>query len=203
MCRRIAGPQAGGYALPNAVTFTSNGTYTPSPNVEYIEVYVTGGGGGGAKGSSSSGSGGGGGGTTYKILAPTVTAVTIGVGGVGSVVIAAGGAGGDSSFGTVVGDAGSGGGIATAPSSSGGLGGTIFTGEVNLMRESGKAANGVQGGNGGSTMFGTGGKAIFNSSLDKNGLDGTGYGSGGAGGTGNGNGGNGMPGIVIVIEHFI
>jgi len=203
MCRRIAGPQAGGFALPNAVTFTSNGTYTPSQNVEYVEVYVTGGGGGGAKGGVRSGCGGGGGGTTYKILAPTVTAVTIGAGGVGSVVTAAGGAGGNSSFGTVVGDGGSGGDISgSGSSSSGGLGGTIFTGEVNLMRECGKAANGVQGGNGGSSMFGTGGKAVFNSSLDKNGLDGTGYGSGGAGGTGSGNGGNGMPGIVIVIEHF-
>lgn len=202
MCRRIAGPQAGGFALPNAVTFTSNGTYTPSPNVEYIEVYVTGGGGGGSKGGSNSGSGGGGGGTTYKILAPTVTAVTIGAGGAGSVVTAAGGAGGSSSFGAVVGGGGSGGDISTSGSCGGGLGGTIFNGEVNVMRESGKAANGFQGGNGGSSMFGTGGKAIFNSSLDKNGLDGTGYGSGGAGGTGNGNGGDGVPGIVIVIEHF-
>ncbi|MCV4872414.1 hypothetical protein OFB47_31950, partial [Escherichia coli] len=75
--------------LQNIVSFTANGTYTPSPGTKHVKVIVTGGGGGGGgcqgtSGSESvSGGGGGAGGTAIGYFAVTESsyAVTVGAGG--------------------------------------------------------------------------------------------------------------------------
>ncbi|HAJ5492278.1 TPA: hypothetical protein HMV38_25650, partial [Escherichia coli] len=75
--------------LQNIVSFTANGTYTPSPGTKHVKVIVTGGGGGGGgcQGTSGaesiSGGGGGAGGTAIGYFAVTESsyAVTVGAGG--------------------------------------------------------------------------------------------------------------------------
>jgi len=163
-------------------TFTSNGTYTPSPGMKYCLVEVWGGGGGGAgcpvSGATTVSSGGGGGGGGYGKGIFTANqigasqAVTIGTGGAGGVGNAAGGAGNTSSLGALISAGGGSGGanagagsivaVSGGPGGSGGSGGYyhIDGGDGGAAFSVYNAAgSGTSGGQGGSSGAGGGGGA--------------------------------------------
>ncbi|VVE68868.1 hypothetical protein PAN31117_03101 [Pandoraea anapnoica] len=200
-------------------TFTSSGTYTPTPGTTSIVVRVQGGGGGGAgspatgSGQNSSGSGGGGGGYAEHRFTSGFSGASFVVGAAGSGGTgAAGGAGGTSSFagvsalGGLGGVVGAPGGVASyaIPAAGGGASGgnianvagqpstpvsVIVTGGINL----GAGGCSHLGGGGLSTIVGAG-------------VAGTGYGGGGGGnvqGPSSGalSGGMGAPGAIIVLEY--
>lgn len=195
-----------GSLVPQVVTFTSSGTWTKDSNLSYVvvEVQAAGGNGGNATAGSSVGAyGGGGGAGGYSkkfILASALGATeTVTVGAVGN----------PSSFGShATSNQG-----ANASSEIGGLGGTATGGDVNVT--GGDGANGAESttrnlvaGNGGSSIFGGGGRAgqnASNSGVD--GEDARAYGAGGGGAQADNStsaaGGAGGSGIVIVTEYYV
>ncbi|MDA7168658.1 hypothetical protein PJ232_21200, partial [Escherichia coli] len=163
--------------LQNIVSFTANGTYTPSPGTKHVKVIVTGGGGGGGgcqgtSGSESvSGGGGGAGGTAIGYFAVTESsyAVTVGAGGSAGVGAVQGGTGGTSIINGISGLGGDGGQKSGITTLAGGKGGISIGGSVNLP--GGYGTDGQNGsliipGNGGSSYWGGGGrKADVSSSI--------------------------------------
>lgn len=155
--------------LQNIVSFTANGTYTPSPGTKHVKVIVTGGGGGGGgcqgtSGSESvSGGGGGAGGTAIGYFAVTESsyAVTVGAGGSAGVGAVRGGTGGTSIINGISGLGGDGGQKSGITTLAGGKGGISIGGSVNLP--GGYGTDGQNGsliipGNGGSSYWGGGGR---------------------------------------------
>ncbi|HBW1662335.1 TPA: hypothetical protein MEH79_002984, partial [Klebsiella quasipneumoniae subsp. similipneumoniae] len=126
--------------LQNIVTFTANGTYTPSPGTKHVKVIVTGGGGGGGgcQGTSGaesiSGGGGGAGGTAIGYFAVTESSyeVTVGAGGSPGVGAVQGGTGGTSIINGISGLGGDGGQKSGITTLAGGKGGVSIGGSVNL-----------------------------------------------------------------------
>ncbi len=208
--------------------FTSNGTYTPTPGLNYAIVEVVGGGGAGGGTSSASagrsiGGGGGGSGEYASGVFSSSTiggsqTVTIGTGGLGSsgnmggngsmtslgsLITAAGGLGGDHGSDLLPSNALGGGG------GSGGTGGTIRSAGAPGIPGFGifVSTNLAWGGGGGNSFFGGAGigSTTIGGGTGGNGASATGYGSGGGGGictAGNGPfaGGNGTPGVVVITE---
>ena len=208
----------------NIQTFTSTGTYTPTPGMINCIVELVGGGGAGGGGAMTNGSQvsvgcGGGGGEYAKGLFTASTigtsqAVTIGAAGTvnsGST----GGNGGTTSLGSLItaigGSGGTTAGPAVATNSEGTLGGTGGTG--GNFRIPGCAGGGAFGattpggfisGQGGNSFFGAGGISVAPNSA---GIAGLGYGAGGSGAAlqivqGSNNGGAGTNGIVIITEYI-
>lgn len=210
-------------------TFTSNGTYTPTPGMLYCVVEVVGGGGGGGGTSTtgattvSNGSGGGGGGYCRKtISAATIgasQAVTVGAGGTaGAVGGGTGGTGGTSSLGALLQATGGAGGIgSSAGTSAGSIGGSAGVGSGGDLNASGQVGGFSQGNNslafqwggtGGNSIFGGGPQGRIGGGGQEAGTAGLNYGSGGSGGftwlsSTQVTGGAGAPGIVIVTEYVI
>jgi hypothetical protein len=202
--------------IPHIVTFTANGTYTPTAGTKVSDVFIIGGGGGGGTGNNSaSGGGGGAGGSVRKMIQNPLTiaasfAVVVGAGGVGQAV------GSASTFigGTISLSAGGGtnGGDPNSTNPSGGAGGTATGGDVNIPGNgggAGSASTGLSaGGIGGSGPFGGagaspatigGGARAGNNAAANSGAGG----SGGATGAGtNAAPGNGGSGICVIIEYF-
>lgn len=199
--------------LLNIQTFTSSGTYTPTPGTKRIRVTITGGGGGGsgANGKSTtetvSGAGGGAGGTAIKFFTTIKSAysVIIGSGGSGSPASSSASPGGNSSFDTLLASGGTGGVLSSSGATAGGGGGISSGGDINSRGGSGsdgQAGQFMLTGNGGASFWGGGGRAGSNA-----GVSGAAYGSGGGGAydqnmTGSAKpGGNGAPGICIIEEY--
>lgn len=206
------------FSSTNVVTFTSNGTYTPSANCVAAQVVCVGGGGGGA-GSDAPAAGerglagaGAGGGTVIKVyarssLVPSV-AVTIGSGGTGGAAgTNNGNAGGATTFLGLT-ASGGGGGQATAPGAgltvNGALGGSATGGDVNVIGGSTPFSLYSGGGfaipRGGNTLYATDSQIGF-------GAVAVSYGGGGPGGWRDfGNaaaaGNNGAAGIVYITEYL-
>lgn len=208
-------------------TFTSSGTYTPTPGTTKVIVEVQGGGGGGG-GVAATGaaqyavSGGGASGCYAKSLLTSGfsgVSVTVGAGGAGGAAGAnSGSQGGTSSFGSLI----------SCPGGFGGAGqiavgnGTPTFGQVsgtqnnatggNLVNASsntaslgfGISSNGMVSGSGCASQFGGGGKGIVGSS--NAGLNAVSYGAGGGGAANNSSGsalagGNGAPGVIMIWEY--
>ena len=144
-------------------TFTSSGTFAIAGAVELADVLVVGGGGGG--GTQYVGGGGGAGGAvrTTSTLTGGSYAVTVGLGGTGSVIITPGSSqtlatnGGDSTFNSITGTGGGRGGnypdtLANTTGGNGGCGGGS-SGQYNAL--GGTGSQGFRGGNG--TTPGSGG----------------------------------------------
>lgn len=178
-------------------TFTSSGTYTPSPGTTKIKVFVTAAGGSGEFVlNAARGAGGGAGGTAIKLLPITLAsyAITVGVG--------TSTTGGSSSFSTIVSATGG----APGVSGIGGAGGVGSGGDINLNGGYGSdgPGSGFSGGSGdGGASFWGGGYRSANGS-------GTAFPSAGA--FGGGGGGNasassavsraGVSGVVVIEEYM-
>lgn len=220
--------KVGGGRLLNIKTFTSSGTYTPTPGTRYVIVEAVGGGGGGGGCSSTTSnnaavSGGGASGSYIKAkfdiasIGDTVE-ITIGAGGVGGIGGQAGGAGGDTKLGALAtATGGKGGTPSTSPASSafiavGGAPGSIPIGG-NLISSLGSrggaglffnSSTGAVGGDGAPSQYG--GSGIGSGSSGTTGTNGSGYGSGGGGNarqpsSGAVNGYDGAKGILIIYEY--
>ena len=218
----IAAPLMSG-RLINVQTFTSSGTYTPTPGTNSVVVEVQGGGGAGGgtdacTSSQLSGSGGGGSGAYAKSRLTTGfsgASVTVGAGGTG-VSASNGNAGGASSFGSITAPGGGGGikGPASAalPALVGyGPAAAVATGG-NLINAGGDTGGTCFGsglstaisGKGGCSIFGGGGTPQVNTSANGASSPSPGAGGGGALTIASGaakTGGNGANGIVIVWEY--
>ncbi len=211
--------------LLNVQTFTSNGTYTPTPGMSFVIIKVQGGGGGGGgttaptAGLVSIGAGGAAGayavGRFSAALIGASQPVTLGGGGLAA-VSNDGGVGGTSSVGSLITAPGGPGGPmfnnAGVPNANGngvtsgsptggnivssvGVGGGLALGLTTLV---------CYGGQGGASIFGAG--ATNSPSGGSGGNPGFGYGSGGSGaatisGGGALPGGVGKGGIVIIEEY--
>jgi hypothetical protein len=217
---------AGGINAVRVTKFTSNGTYTPDPNliVAKIECQGSGGAGGSCAASATNdinGAGGGGSGA-YALKWATKSNIgasqTVTVGAAGAAAAAGqnkGGNGNSSSVGTLCVASGGGGGIG-APSADrggGGAGGSTGTGDVVINGKKGAAGFFLQGstllnaflaagGGADSARFGGGAAATIANSA---GNAATSYGGGGSGASdynagGAKAGGAGFQGIVIVTE---
>lgn len=213
-------------------TFTSNGTYTPTPDLQYaiIECIGGGGAGGGAVttiiGETSVGGGGGAGEYARGVFsAGTIgasQAVTIGSGGTG-VAGATGNNGGTTSLGALITAFGGLGGITGSPNpfisfAVGGSGGTGGAG--GSLRSAGNPGGsgfatplintevGISG-YGGISVLGSGASSVANTlNTSTAGSNAAGYGSGGSGGLNFPGktqvaGGNGTSGIVIITEYVL
>lgn len=215
------------FGLSATQSFTSSGTYTPTPGARFALVYVQapGGGGGGAVatggGQASAGDGGGGGGWDISLVSLAGVAsvpVTIGGVGAGSIVGVSGAtAGGTTSFGAFVsctgGQPGPDGGVFSGADDFNGDGANGGVGTGGLMLGRGgpglpgwrsTSNNQAYGGPGGASLM-SGQTAV--GGVNTVGVNGTGYGQGGQGGCNNAgqagkNGGNSGPGIIIVMEIF-
>ncbi|MBX4189691.1 hypothetical protein KW791_00115 [Candidatus Parcubacteria bacterium] len=211
-------------------TVAATGTYTPTTGMVYAIVEIVGGGGGGAGVGDTSGAkacaGGGGAGGGYCRNVYTAAemgasaAVTIGAAGAGGVGNSGGTTGGD----TIFNPAGSGATITAsgglrgneyAPStviqmSSGAAGGAASGAQLNVSGGSGypgisigvALSTQVNGGTGGYSAFGSGGRAL---AASQNGAAASGFGAGGSGAAGlndasSYNGGTGTIGYCIVTE---
>lgn len=208
---------------PTRQIFTSAGTWTKPTGCRSIWVWCQGAGGGGAgadgaASSASCASGGGSGGLAIKwidVSAISSETVTIGAAGAGGAAGQNdGSAGGTSSFGAhCSADGGEGGDSAPAGTvltfRNGGAGGGATGGDTN-----GGGFAGTLGlrSNGGATLSGQGGSSIFGSGgvggSNSVGSAGTGYGAGGGAGASNSAdttdraGGDGAPGVVYVWEFY-
>jgi hypothetical protein len=148
----------------NVVQFTTSGTYTPTPGMAKVDVYLVAGGGGGGGGAlqasaaaTSGGGGGGGGGNAFASLTAAQIGgsqvVTIGAGGTAGVAAAssntaggAGGAGGNTTLGslaTAFGGGGGAGGQLAANSGGGGAGGGFSAGNSGSGASAGTGSNGI------------------------------------------------------------
>lgn len=224
----IAASMSGiGFTLVTQV-FTSNGTYTPTADMAYVEVEIVGGGGAGGgaantgSGERSAGAGGGAGEYARGVFSSATIgasqAVTVGAGGTG-VSGSTGNTGGTTSLGALITAVGGTGGQGTGALGSGasnvlggaggtgGSGGSFRTnggvGGSAYVSLSGEPAN--FSGYGGCSYFGGGGQNKYRLGADGN--AGTPYGSGGGGAVGlypNGaqTGGAGKAGVVIIKEYI-
>ena len=210
--RNIDGSTSTSFRLPNTIIYTTSGTYSTSEGVSYIQVFAIGGGGGGAGGTSITigGCGGGASAPGVGFFDPGSFTFTIGAGGAGGATDTTGGIGVRTDFNTspvtttLKGTFGAGGQAGSVLIPAGGSGGTTDVGsQYTLGRESGGTVAANIAGYGGSNYFGTGGTGIRTSTTARDGIAGSGFGSGGSGGIGVGSvGGDGAPGAVIIIEYF-
>jgi hypothetical protein len=211
-------------SLIGTQTFTSSGTYSPTPGTKsvVVEVQAAGGGSGGIGSAGSStvsmGNGGAGGGYAKSRLTTGFSGgipITVGLGGSGGNLAPTNGSdGGLSSFGSLIVANGGRGGISQAQvaptfSATGSLGG-VATGGNLLNIRGGASTNGaclsttsVLPGNGGGSQLGSGGLSPANNTTTVYG--GEGYGGGGGGGyafnrSGN-SGSEGANGVVIIWEY--
>ena len=200
----------------NVQVLTSSGTYTPTSGMKYcvVEEVGAGGAGGGCVAGTASGSGGGAGEYRRGVFsAATIGAsqtVTIGAGGTG-ISGSGGNAGGTTSFGALLSAAGGSGGGASS-NALGGNGGTGGSGGVIGIQgqNGGVSINGsglAQGGYGGNSYFGGGGKAqTLTSTGTAAGISASAYGAGGSGAVqisgSNAAGGNGSNGLIIITEYI-
>lgn len=213
------------------VTFTANGTYTPTAGMQYCTVEVCGGGGGGGGTGATDatscfgGAGGGSGGYARSVLTAAAVGgsqtVTVGAGGAGGVAGVQGTNGGTTSFGALV--VATGGTASTDAPSPGadtnnpGLGGVGTAGQLLVNGNSGHCGYGLYvlgadkayfssfGGAGGSSYFGGGSAGVYYG--PSNGVNGTNYGAGGGGGcapvtSAATTGGNGSAGVVVITEYI-
>src|SRR6266576_6364763 len=203
--------------------FTASGTYTPTAGMLHCIIECIGGGGGSGgianMGAGTGGSPGGGGAGGYSRTYSTAAAIgaskTVTIGAAGAAGAGAGptagGAGGDTSVGTLcIAKGGSGG--AAGASGGGGVGGVAGTGDVTGTGAPGGTGMNqaiitvtTRGPNGGSTLWGGGGRESVAAGVAVPGDNGTGFGSGaGAGATQNAggaaNGNSGAAGLVIITE---
>jgi hypothetical protein len=202
-CRTVSGAASGSsFTLPNVVIYTSNDTYVAPHDIDYLEVFAVGGGGGSA--ANGGGTGGSAGRVESGFYPGGTYAISVGTGGAGGAAGASGSSGNTSSFdGLLTANGGLPGFCPTAAGVfSGGLSGVINSTGF-LGSSCGFAGNLNQGGNGGGSFFGEGGRATYSSTGNIAGLPGSGYGGGGAGGVNTSAGGAGADGAVIIIEHFI
>ena len=191
-------------------------TYTPTTGMKKVLIVCQGGGGGSpaATGADESVGGGGGGGCAIRLY----TAAEIGADEACVVGAASSGAGNDSTFsagGTLITGSGGAVGVATGNSSTtgitgaGGAGGAATGGDLNIPGEYGDpgvtySTTLKQGGKGGNSFLGHGGKGGLTASTFENGAAGSGYGSGAGGGITHDNtdltAQNGAAGIIWAIE---
>jgi hypothetical protein len=217
------GGGGGGFTSINIINFGSSGTYTPSANLLYAVVYLTGagGGGGGVSGLTSTrrGAGGGGGGETRigSFSSATIGAsqtITLGNGGTsgvngqastfGSLMTANGGSAGQSITGNTTPGIARGG-----NSGNGGSGGQISFDYYNGSSEY-ATSDGVAGGDGSNSYLSYGGYGGFDQTGSgaggqngQSGLRGGGGGGGAAFGTGSSAvGGPGGNGYCVVYEYI-
>jgi hypothetical protein len=198
--------------IPHIVTFTANGTYTPTAGTKVSDVFIIGGGGGGGTGNVNlSGGGGGAGGYVRKVIQNPLSiaasfAVVIGAGGVGQAVGAA-----STFIGGTISLSGGGGTNGTDPNSGparGGGGGTASGGDLNFAGNGGGAGGTGAGGLGGTSALGAGGPAAVAGTITATaGLSASANsGAGGGGGATlsgtNASPGNGGSGICVIIEYF-
>lgn len=207
--------------LINIQTFTSSGTYTPTPGTKRILVEVQGAGGGGAGTSAANstqaslGSGGSGGGyakSNLPVASVSGASIVIGSPGIGGSGTS-GSDGGNTSVGALITANGGQGGYfqtaATPPFGATGVTGSTATGGniVNIPGNSSAHSlaptiNSCYASNGGGSVLGVGGFGTGN--VNTPGRDAGGYGGGGGGAVSqNGaaqRGGNGSGGIVIIWE---
>jgi len=214
----------------NVQTFTSSGSYTPSPGLvnAVIEVVGGGGGGGGCAAAtsvlpSSGGGGGGGGYAQISVTAATIGSsqtITIGAGGTAGTSSANGGTGGTTSCGSIVSATGGAGGVSgTAPAAIiqnvGGVGGIGIGGDINIVGSCGRDGIGLVitlgficvGGSGGGSYYGSTAANTGTAGTGLTGITGNLYGGGGTGAfnylSGSSiarNGGAGASGFVIITE---
>ena len=220
MSHGLTTPQGFGRLALQVFTTLGAQTYTPTSGARWALVMClgAGGGGGGINGvianQGVAGSGGAGSLSWYLYQNPAAQTVTIGTGGTGGTAGDNDGtAGGDTSFGSLcIGKGGSLGAGETAGGATiglGGLGGVAGTGTITGVGMAGQGSSGssivtvvtVLLGQGGSTMFGGGGRAVVN----QTGTAGVGYGAGGGPGAAFNSdtdraGGDGAPGLCAVIE---
>lgn len=173
-------------------------TWTKPTGLRYVISIAIGGGGAGGNTTTNMGGGGGAGGIAIKLLAAAALAssvsITVGAGGAAVGNGGTGGSGGTSSFGSHCSATGGLGGAASNP---GGAGGAGLGGDINIPGGPGMIRDFQQiAGEGGSSMFGSGGLSSTGA-----GNNGRGYGGGGSG-AGSGSSGAGAPGAVIVLEIF-
>lgn len=214
----------------NVQTFTTSGTYTPTPGTTYAfsQVQASGGGAGGANAlgvalNTSQGSGGGAG--EYRIGLFTASqigasqTITIGAAGNGGVGGANGTGAGASSFGSLISCNGGNGGFGSAGTSvgvgggsggSGGSGGYLAypggSGDYSFGISIGSHVSSQSGAGGYSFLGPGGGNNLITSPSQVAGTIGQGYGAGGGGaascGGGSVTGGAGAGGIIIVTEYI-
>jgi hypothetical protein len=188
--------------VPTVTVITASGTYTRPVGSKYIKAFVIGGGGGGGAGAivSGKGSGGGAGEVQFRFFDETGTYnATIGTGG------STGANGTTTTFSNGANSISAAGGLSGASGASndkrGGLSQTTIA-DTRLFAASGSCCDTQSTGNGGSNMFGSGGRGV-NHSTDTPGGTGLGFGGGGGGGLGStGSGGSGANGAVIIFEYY-
>lgn len=202
--------------------FTANGVYIPTPGTSRVNVRMSGGGGagagaeGGLAGSSAGGGGAAGAALEFVVMGPiTGGPVLIGAGETGST--GSGGSGLPTSVtinATVYEAAPGGGGVQTASTpiavlAQGGITSDASTAVDIISGDNGMPGGtssnhplaGAMGGNGGSGLFGIGGRGAIGGG---DGSAGSGFGSGGGGAATiltDQVGGDGMPGVVIIDEY--
>ena len=217
-----------GYRLFDVIKFASSGSFLKAsyPGLRAINVKVQAGGGSGGgsssttSGANSYGTGGGGGGYAETFITdisglPSSVAVTVGAGGAAPAAGANdGSSGGESSFGTYAVAKGGAGGYAKASSTlggyvTGGVGGDATVGDYRISGGGGGGGWGgatlAQGGTGGSSHLGNGGRTVGTGAGggSNSGDPGGNYGGGGGGAATNASGsaragGAGAQGIVFV-----
>lgn len=175
--------------------------WTKPSNLSYVKVELVAGGGGPERRGSTPpiGSGGASSGYAMKIISAasllSVEKIVIGAPGVVASI------GGFSSFGTSSYFSALGGGPGGEQAGVGGIGGSVFGGDFQIIGNSGGNANNTEGGNGGDTPMGFG-KGGVSSTFGGAGRNAQGYGAGAAAAAVAGNsGGTPTGGIVIVTEY--
>lgn len=187
--------------------YTASTAYVETEGTKTGLAIITGGGGGGGSCHASStantfsGAGGGAAGTCiglFNLSDITNKAITIGAGGIGQTD------GGNTTFAGMVAGGGGKGNWATSTSTPGGSGGTATGGILNIpggMGNDGQAGAYLINGNGGGSLWGSGGR-----SGQGGGIGAPAYGAGGGGAYDTAftnttyQGGNGAPGVALILE---
>jgi|PlaIllAssembly_1097288.scaffolds.fasta_scaffold60588_3 hypothetical protein len=188
--------------VPTVTVITASGSYTKPVGCKYIKAFAIGGGGGGGSGSGLRGSGGGSGQVVFGFFDES-SAFTVTIG--------SGGSSNNSGTSTVFQNFTSGNSISASGGSSGTDGAAAIQRGGNtpitfptrrLFAQSGFPSSEFASGNGGSCMFGSGGRGV-RAGTDTSGGTGLGFGAGGGGGRGVvANGGSGADGGVIIFEYY-
>lgn len=190
------------------VVKSGTSTWTKPTGLKYVTVELVGGGGDGGNGyddgtSGGSGGGGGAGGYSKKLIQASSLS--------SSEYYIVGDANRLSAFGShLYATGGSDGGNYQTDDGFGGLGGSGFNGDINIVGGDGSpgietsTTNVMSGGNGGQSQLGGSARGANTSASagDNGNLYGSGAGGGAGGGAGASNGGTGAQGIVILTEYF-
>jgi len=183
--------------VPTVTVITVSGNYTPPVGFKYIKVHAIGGGGRGGAATAQGASGGGAGQVVFDYY-NTVKTYTVVIGtnaGSGAAIT-------NTVFdGVLTANGGSPGTDSSAATQRGGFSSQTIS-DKRLFATSGYCGGPSAAGNGGSNMFGSGGRGAVDVS-SVNGGNGVGFGGGGGGGFGAaGSGGAGSAGAVIVFEYY-